>query len=289
MHAIYGRLTLADGRTLAWCEYGPEDGQPLLQFQGTPGSRYSRHAHEEAYDRLGVRLIVFDRPGYGAASRLPGRGISAVADDAAALLDHLGHDVVHASGGSGGGPHVLAFAARHPERVHAAAVVVGAAPLVEEDTRDLIGLNRAGFYAAREGGWEAVHEILAPAREAILADPLATFRGIMEAAPEGDQAVMNDPVWQRTFLESVTESLRQGAEGWTDEAMALIGEWDFDPSAVRTSVTWWHGEHDANAPISSVRRLLTDIPTVELRLWSDAGHLASYHRHDEIVEELLSR
>lgn len=288
MRAIDDRLTLEDGRTLSWCEYGPDDGRPILQFQGTPGSRYSRHAHEEAYDRLGVRVIVFDRPGYGAATRLPGRGISAVADDAAALLDHLGHDVVHASGGSGGGPHVLAFAARHPERVRAATVVVGAAPLLEEDTRDLIGLNRAGFYAAQEG-WDAVYAILAPQREALLADPLAIFRGIMEAAPESDQAVMNEPVWQRMFLESLTESLRQGAEGWTDEAMALMSDWDFDPSAIRASVTWWHGEHDANAPISAVHRLLSSIPSVELRLWTDAGHLASYHQHDEIVEELLSR
>jgi pimeloyl-ACP methyl ester carboxylesterase len=289
LRAIDDRLQLADGRTLAWCEYGPADGRPLLQFQGTPGSRYSRHADEEAYDRLGVRLIVFDRPGYGASTRLPGRGISVVADDAAALLDHLGHDVVYASGGSGGGPHVLAFAARHPERVRAATVVVGAAPLTEEDTRDLIGLNRAGFLAARDGGWDAVYEILAPQRDVILADPLATFRGIMEAAPESDQAVMSEPMWQRTFLEAVTESLRPGAKGWTDEAMALLGEWDFDPSAVRASVTWWHGEHDANAPVSSVRRLLASVPSVELRLWSDAGHLASYHRHDEIVDELLSR
>ena len=38
-----GRLTLRDGRTLAWREYGPADGRPLLRFQGTPGSRYSRY------------------------------------------------------------------------------------------------------------------------------------------------------------------------------------------------------------------------------------------------------
>ena len=90
-----GRLTLRDGRTLAWHEYGPVDGRPHLRFQGTPGSRYSRHPHEDSYDRHHVRVILFDRPGYGASSRLPGRGISAVADDAAELLDHLGLDVVH--------------------------------------------------------------------------------------------------------------------------------------------------------------------------------------------------
>ena len=81
-----GRMTLRDGRTLAWREYGPPDGRPILRFQGTPGSRNSRHPDEGAYDRLHVRVIVFDRPGYGASSRLTGRGISVVADDAAELL-----------------------------------------------------------------------------------------------------------------------------------------------------------------------------------------------------------
>ena len=88
-------MTLRDGRTLAWREYGPKDRRPFLSFQGTPGSRFSRHAHEDVYDRLHVRMLVFDRPGYGASTRLPGRGVSIVADDAAELLDHLGIEVAH--------------------------------------------------------------------------------------------------------------------------------------------------------------------------------------------------
>ena len=173
-----GRLTLRDGRTLAWREYGPADGKPLLRFQGTPGSRYSRYPHEESYDRLDVRVIVFDRPGYGASSRLPGRGVAVVADDAAELLDHLGLDAVHAAGGSGGGPHVLALAANHPERVRAVTVVVGGLPLEEDDIGGLIALNRDAWYAARRG-WDAMHELLVPIREEILADPLGGFRATM--------------------------------------------------------------------------------------------------------------
>src|SRR5439155_14271133 len=88
----------------------------ILRFQGTPGSRNSRHPHEDSYARLDVRVIVADRPGYGESTRLPKRGISVVADDAAQLLDHLGLDRVHVIGGSGGGPHALAFAARRALR-----------------------------------------------------------------------------------------------------------------------------------------------------------------------------
>lgn len=282
------RLTLRDGRTLAWCEYGPADGTPVLRFQGTPGSRYSRHPHEDAYERLGVRSIVFDRPGYGASTRLPGRGIAVVADDAAELLDHLGLERVHAIGGSGGGPHVLAIAARHPERVRAVTVVVGAAPLDESDLAGLIEVNRRGWYAAHES-WDAVYDLLAPIRDDVVADPLAGFTAIMAAAPERDQAVMQDPAWQRVLVEDAGEALRPGAEGWADEAVALILPWDFDPTAVRCSVTWWHGAHDANAPLAAVERLVAGMSGVDLHVWSDAGHLESYHRHDEILRELVAR
>jgi pimeloyl-ACP methyl ester carboxylesterase len=283
-----GRLRLRDGRTLAWKEYGPPEGRPLLRFQGTPGSRLSRHAHEDAYDRLDVRVIVFDRPGYGASTRLPGRSISVVADDAAELLDDLGLDTVHASGGSGGGPHVLAFAARHPERVRAATVVVGMAPNEEEDLAGMIEINRQGWYAAREG-WQAMYDLLAPKRDEVLADPLAGFRAAMDAAPESDKAVMDDPAWQRVLVEDVSEAFRPGAEGWADEAMALTLDWDFDLADVGCSVTWWHGDKDANAPLAAVHRLISRMNGVDLRVWTDAGHLEPYHRHDEIVSELLAR
>jgi pimeloyl-ACP methyl ester carboxylesterase len=283
-----GRMTLPDGRTLAWREYGPSEGRPLLRFQGMPGSRNSRHPHEDAYDRLGVRVIVSDRPGYGASTRLEGRGISVVAQDAALLLDHLGLELVHVSGGSGGGPHAIAFAALHPERVRAATVVVGMAPVVEEETVELIGLNRAGWFAAREG-WDAMYQLLAPVRDELLRDPLAGFRAVMDAAPAADKAVMEDLEWQRVMIEDVTEALRPGAEGWVDESMAVMRPWDFDPSEVRCSLTWWHGENDANAPIAAVRRLVGTMPGVALRVWTDAGHLESYLRHDKILGELLSR
>jgi pimeloyl-ACP methyl ester carboxylesterase len=172
--------------------------------------------------------------------------------------------------------------------VRAATVVVGAAPKQEEDLAGLIEFNRASWYAAREG-WDAVYAQLAPERKKILADPLAGFRVTMEAAPASDQAVMADPAWQRVFVESVTEALRPGAEGWADEGMALNLPWDFEPSEAGCSITWWHGEHDANVPISAVRRLVASMNDVDLRVWSDAGHLELYHRYEEILAELLAR
>jgi pimeloyl-ACP methyl ester carboxylesterase len=253
-----------------------------------PGSRFSRHPHEESYDRLNVRVIVADRPGFGASARLAGRGIVAVADDSVELLDHLGLDLVHVSGTSGGGPHALALTALHPGRVQAATIIVGGAPLLDSDTDGLIGLNRAAWFAARQG-WKATYDLLAPIRQDLLRDPLGAFRGIMDTAPAADRAVMDNPDWQRVLIEDQLEALAPGAEGWADEAMAVMRRWDFDPSEVACTLTWWHGVQDANAPITAVQRLVAGMAGVDLRVWNHAGHLESYHRHDEILAELLAR
>jgi pimeloyl-ACP methyl ester carboxylesterase len=79
-------------------------------------------------DELGIRLLVADRPGYGASTRLPGRSIASVADDVAVLADSLGWDRFALWGASGGGPHALGCAARMGDRIMRCAGVVSPAP-----------------------------------------------------------------------------------------------------------------------------------------------------------------
>jgi pimeloyl-ACP methyl ester carboxylesterase len=70
----------------------------------------------------------------------------------------------------------------------------------------------------------------------------------------------------------------------------MVAGWsDLDISAVRASVTWWHGEHDRNAPLPAVRRLLRRIPNARLVVWPDAGHLTAYLQESTILDELLAR
>jgi len=69
----------------------------------------------------------------------------------------------------------------------------------------------------------------------------------------------------------------------------MHGEWDFDPSVIATSVAWWHGDDDKNAPLSAARRVVAQLPKVDFRIWHDEGHFASLVHDREIVSELLSR
>ena len=281
-----GVLTLPDGRDMAWRWWGDPGGKPLLRIQGTPSSRMQRNPDETALRETGARYLMGDRPGYGGSTRKPGRGIADIAHDYIALLDHFGLDRVPAMGTSGGGPHVLALAARYPDRVSAVSVIVGGTPLRPDEVAQLVGVNARGYELA-ELGWQALFGFLSEVRERLLGDE--GMQGVLSDAPPPDRAIMSNPAWQRMSRENIAETLRQGAEGWTDESMAMHADWDFDPGEVGASVTWWHGDDDMNAPVSAARRVIAKLQKVDLHVWHDEGHFASLTHDREIVQELLDR
>ena len=110
---------------------------------------------------LGVCVVTHDRAGYGRSTRRRGRTVADEAEDVVLLADSLGFERFGVSGGSGGGPHVLACAALLPDRVIRATCVVGIAPLGSP------GLERDAWLAGmdpenvKEFGWaEAGEDVL---------------------------------------------------------------------------------------------------------------------------------
>src|ERR1700734_301480 len=118
----------ADGRALAVTEYGDLGGYPVLVHMGTPNPRrlYGPNVTDAA--ARGLRLISYDRPGYGGSTAQPGRSVADCAADVRAICAELGISRLAMWGISGGGPHVLACAALLPDLVVAAASLAGEAP-----------------------------------------------------------------------------------------------------------------------------------------------------------------
>ena len=285
-----GRLTRPDDRIVAWTECGPTDGRPLLRIPGTPGSRLAIRPDTSPWRERGLRMILTERPGFGASTRLPGRGFIEHADDLAAILDELGIDSLPVCGASGAAPHILAFVASHPERVSAATILVGAAPMEEVEVKQMIGANVEAHRLARAGDVDGLRAHLVVLRDSILADPLAGFEAIMETAPAADHEIMSDPAWQTGFVRFTEEALRPGVDGWLDESLAIERDWtDFDAARASRSITWWHSDADRNCPLSAAERLVARLPDARLHVWTEGGHLTGYRKEGEILDELLSR
>jgi pimeloyl-ACP methyl ester carboxylesterase len=154
------RTATSNGRTLTFAEWGDHDGFPVFALHGTPGSRLLRHYDESKYVEVGARVITYDRPGYGGSDRNRGRDVVACVADVVAVADTLGLDRFAVTGASGGGPNVLALAARLPDRVTRAACVVGIAPYPASDFDWFEGIdphNVQEFHWALDG-----EDVLAP-------------------------------------------------------------------------------------------------------------------------------
>src|SRR6516164_6332581 len=91
-----------DGRTLAVEDNGDPAGPVVLVHLGTPNSRHLYGPWVADAAGRGLRLIGYDRPGYGGSTPQPGRSIADCAGDVRAICAALEIDRVAMWGWSGG-------------------------------------------------------------------------------------------------------------------------------------------------------------------------------------------
>jgi pimeloyl-ACP methyl ester carboxylesterase len=97
-------------------------------LDGTPGSRLVFEDDVASAERHGIRLISYDRPGYGGSDPRPARSVGDCVEDVRAIAAGLGVTRCGLWGVSGGGPHALACAALLADLVPAVAVLASPAP-----------------------------------------------------------------------------------------------------------------------------------------------------------------
>ncbi|MFI7443619.1 alpha/beta fold hydrolase [Nonomuraea indica] len=268
----------ADGRVLAVEEWGAPDGTPVFYLHGTPVGRLARHPDDALFTGLGIRLITFDRPGLGGSTPRPGRRVADGADDVAAVADALGLDSFPVYGVSGGGPHALAFAARHPGRATRVASLAALAP------RDADGLD---WTAGMMAGNVRTAEVALRDREA-MAEHLGAQPSAPPRLPDSEAAVLSRPEISAMLGAAFADALRPGIDGWVDDARALFGTpWGFDPADITVPVLLWHGALDPVVPVAHAHWLAARIPTATLTVQPDAGHAGHFDATPATLSWLL--
>jgi pimeloyl-ACP methyl ester carboxylesterase len=211
---------------------------------------------------MGVRLIVFDRPGYGESDRKFGRTISDVAADVAAIADALGIDKFAALGRSGGGPHALACAALLPDRITRVAALVGLAPTGVDGLDWFAGMTEQNVtdYSAARLGHHAVATRLERAAKQIRSDPRSMLASLYADLTGSDRIVVSDLGIRQMLLSNYAEGLRLSAAGWIDDVLAFTSPWGFDPADIEVPTLLWHGSEDRFTPAGHAAWLGGRIP-----------------------------
>ncbi|OPG11261.1 MULTISPECIES: alpha/beta fold hydrolase [Microbispora] len=266
-----------DGRTLAVEERGELEGTPVFLLHGTPGSRLGPCPRASVLYRLGVRLITYDRPGYGLSDRRIGRTVADVAEDVAAIADALGIGCFAVIGRSGGGPHALACAALLPDRTTRVAALVPLAPPGAEGLDWFHGMTESNVaeYTAAQTGYHAMMDLLSPAVERIREDPTRLVPALDDDLPEPDRHVIADIGIRTMLADNFAEAVRRSAAGWVDDAVAFSSPWGFEPESISVPTLLWHGGADVFSPVGHSRWLGQRIPGARVVIQEGAAHFGA--------------
>ena len=275
----------ADGRLLTVAAFGPHDGSPVVSVHGTPGSRLWHPPDLALLDRVGVRLLTYDRPGYGASTRQPGRRVVDAAADVETVADAFAVRHFAVMGYSGGGPHALAAAALLPERVTRCAVVASVAPMDADGLDFFAGMSpgNLGEFDAALAGHDTLSIMLDPVAGAVAEDVYAFIAALRADLPEEDAAVLDRPDVTQLFATAIGEGLRPGPGGWVDDDLAFAAPWGFDVGQVRVPVGVWHGTLDTLVPVGHAGWVAQAIPGAQGHLCVGTGHLGLLDQLGEVL------
>ncbi|WP_407560008.1 alpha/beta fold hydrolase [Streptomyces sp. 184] len=241
---------------------GRDDRLAVFWHHGTPNVGTPPGPLLADAERLGLRWVSYDRPGYGGSSPWPGRDMASAAALTTRVADELGIGRFAALGHSSGGAHALACGALAPDRVAAVVSVAGPAP-----------------YGARGLDWFAgMAPSVAGSLRAAVAGRAEKEKYEAEAAydPEvftaADHAALAG-AWS-WFDEVVGPAVADGPGGLIDDDLANVGPWGFDPAAVTAPVLLLHGGRDRVIPCAHGEWLAHRCPAAELWIRPDDGHIS---------------
>lgn len=263
------RVRLDAATTLQVLDIGPPDAPAVIYHHGTPSCRLDLPGGW-AGPPPGIRLVTFDRPGYGESDNVPGRVVADAGRWSEAIADALGIGVFALMGTSGGGPHAAAAAACLRDRVTRLCVSVGLGPVglpgfdheagLPAETVDELRRAQRGEAALR--GF--IDDLMAQE------DPMGAW---MEQLPPSDQEILSRPETVREE-EAVNEgALGGGIEGWLEDDLAFFArDWSVDLAAVTARTLLLYGRADVLVPHTHGDAMRAAIGHGQLAKVPDGGH-----------------
>jgi 3-oxoadipate enol-lactonase len=244
-----------NGAVTHYEDAGARDGRAIV-FSNSLGTDFRIWNELAGHLPSGLRVIRYDKRGHGLSEATPGPyAMKTLAEDLAALLDHLGVTRAAVVGLSVGGMIAQGLAALRPDLVSA---------LVLMDTAHKIGTAEgwnARIDTVRKGGLAAVAEgILAGWFTQAYRSTILDFQGY------------------RAML------LRNDIEGYTGVCAALRDA-DLTEStrALKVPTLCVAGEHDATTSPAIMRTTADLIAGARLEVVKDAGHIPCVERPKEVA------
>lgn len=284
-------LPRADGTRIAWSDYGPVGGKPVLIVHSSMTTRLAPSGLVAALQAEGFRVLSIDRPGFGMSDALPGLRagkhdpFDAAVDDLLALLDSLQLSTVDIVA-RGGAQAVLALGRRAPERI-------GRVVLVNPDPPSQANGRRHGPLGAFQEAYRSQPELIATFAR-LLAGSMTRerlhrmLRQSMRGSPPDERAVADlriaDEYWR-----SVRMFATGRIEGYVNEQVAMARGGGTEPMPGLTHWSVLIGGHDTMHDPRQVERYWREVlPDSRFAAFPEAGRFLAMTHPGQVVEALLA-
>jgi pimeloyl-ACP methyl ester carboxylesterase len=286
---LEGNIAVGDDRQIGFAEFGDPQGRAVFWLHGSPGARRQIPMEARVYaEQRQIRLIGVDRPGIGSSSPYQYDTVFAFAEDLRTIADTLGIDRFEVIGLSGGGPYTLACAAAMPDRVVAAGVLGGVAPVRGADA---IGGGVSTLITAAA----PVVEVAGAPLRLVASQLIRLIRPVAEPAlyayarisPEADRRLLVRPEFKAMFLDDLLNGSRKQLAAPFADVVVFARDWGFRLDEVKVPIRWWHGDRDHIVPFEHGQHVVSRLPDAQLTHLPGESHLAGLGRAEEILGTMV--
>ncbi|BCL37682.1 alpha/beta fold hydrolase [Nostoc sp. MS1] len=231
-------MQLNDGRKLAWSEWGPVDGVPVLFCTGAGMSGWLGFG-ASYLSELGLKLIAIDRPGLGLSTPHPQKTLSSWADDIQEFIQAHHLDNVLAVGFSQGAP--FAFTLAGCGLVKAIAIVSGQDELSHPSLKPLLHPDVARIVTAIQ---QDPVEFERQFAQIATADGL--WQLIISMSAECDGLIYQSDIFAQAYQQALQEGFAQGANGYARDLVNALSHWPIKLEDINVPVDLWYGALDTS-------------------------------------------
>ncbi len=252
------------------------DGFAVLVLHGAGGGHDQGMLLARAMIGPGFHVIAPSRFGYLRSPLPADPSAAAQADALDALLDELGVDHVGVVAMSGGAPPALQFASRHPERVNAMVLLSAApfSPFTAEAQELPVPIFVYNALFASDFPYWLIRRVARPAIAPMFDARDDLLRRATQEEREFAQAMM-----------AAFEPVTARAAGLRNEGAAIDPAARYDLASITAPTLVVHAADDALNPLAVSERIDGSIPSADLIVLEDGGHLLLGH-HSALRERI---
>lgn len=274
---------LKSGHTIAYGDYGPKDGRPLIVFHSGYGCRLSiPPGYQQMCERHNRRIIIPDRPGVGRSPFIKGHpnGWNERLDE---LIDHLELEEFDILGSILGAQLATHYAAQTDRKLKK---LILCAPVIVNkwsDGKHLTGILNPSVRLVRASKRFA-REIYELWLKSVTLNLTTHYRSMLDTSVGSAEKAQFE---EQGIFDLLVDVFREGAsnslDGISHEMVHCISPMKIDLQAIDADIQVWFGTEDKRMTLEGLQEVMSDFPEYNMNVREGYSEHIYYALFEEII------